>query len=147
LALYCKKLLHNANVDKQMYKRLLWTFQLHEFPITSSWIHYFKFVNIRNSWIHDFSFTNSRFQLYEFMISTSGIYDYNLMNSRFQLYEINFTNSRISIHFTNLKSWIREVGMSPPVFRTNVAALILYIETLINLSLNQSHFGIRPSCL
>jgi hypothetical protein len=98
-----------------IYERPMGTFQLHEFPIPSSWIPDFNFMNSRfqlheftisTSWIQDFNFMNSRFQLHEFTMSTSWIHNFIFMNSRFQLHE--FTKLSTIIHnfiFTNSTSW------------------------------------------
>ena len=73
----------NRSVWWLIYERPVWTFQLHEFLISSSWI-------------HDFNIQNSRFQLHEFTISTSRIRDFNIQNSR--IHYFNFTNSLFQLH-------------------------------------------------
>ena len=46
--------------------------------------------------------TNSRFQFYEFTISTSRIPDFNFTNSTSRIQEFNFTNS--TVEFVKLNS-------------------------------------------
>jgi hypothetical protein len=101
-------------------------YRIHEFKISTTWIHNFNFINSRfqlhaisASWINDFNFTNSRFQprihyfnftnsrfhLHDFTTSTSwicfGLKDFNLTDSRLHL-EVEIVN-------VNLWSWILEV--------------------------------------
>jgi hypothetical protein len=124
---------------KQMYER---PSGIYNFNSVNSRFQHTEFMN---SCIHDFNFMNLRFQLHGFTILTSRIHDFNFFNSRIQLHQINFTNSLHESEILNLWSW--NVPNSLSYKYNNVAALILSIETLINLSLNWSHFGSRPSCL
>jgi hypothetical protein len=108
------------------YERPVGMFQLHEFPISSLWIHSVNFVSSRfqhtestisrNPWIHDINFMNPKIHDFTFKKSTSWIYVLNCTISTLRtknfmcIHEVKivkFKHDHAQLKIVNLWRWNR----------------------------------------